>query len=64
MTSSGILRPKHEALYYAIHNSCVDGDFMTVNVHIVKTQLNVFCELNKTTSNNKNNILTYKGLTI
>jgi len=42
MTSSSIPRPKHEALYYAIPDSCVDSDFMTANVYMVQTQLNVF----------------------
>jgi hypothetical protein len=63
MTSSGLPRPKHEALYYTIHNSCVDSDFMTANVYIVQTQLNVLCTLNTTTNNNKNNNLKYKDLT-
>lgn len=52
MTSSDILRPKHEALYYAIPNCCVDSDFTTANICIVQAQLNVFCKFNITTNNN------------
>ena len=52
MTSSDILRPKHEALYYAIPNSWVDSDFITANVYIVQAQLNVFCKFNITAYNN------------
>ena len=62
MTSSGLLMPKHVALYYAIHNSCVDSNYMTASVYILQTQLNVFCKLNTTTNNNKNNNLKYKDL--
>ena len=52
MTSSDILRPKHEALYYEIPNSCVDSDLMTANVCTVQAQLNVFYKFNITTNNN------------
>ena len=52
MTSTDILRPKHEALFYAIHNSCVDSDFVTADVCIVQAQLNIFCEFNITANNN------------
>jgi hypothetical protein len=61
ITPSGLLRPKHEALHYAIGSSCVDSDFMTANVCIVQTQVNVFCKLNAKTNINKNNNLKYRG---
>jgi hypothetical protein len=63
MTSSVLLRPQHEALYYAIHNSCVASDLMTAYVYIAQTQLNGFCKLNTTAINNKNNAIKYKDLT-